>query len=325
MQDFSKLWTDAELYAKYGLMEGEIAFIEAMIKLMERGKMEPENVFTSASHNQSIRQINIELVKRDDKCQHIINKLREIEHFLGQFGFLTFGRDYVVKVINQKIVSFSINGVMTSLELTMGNIVSCCESACIADANTLLRKYRDDLFFYLYISAYNHLSDDSKQAKSMEAQVAKWLRNDLADFQIGQVLKAIALVPDLQNAVSKYHLKESFKGISENLNNYVHSNGYAFYNRNANAYTEDEMRNELRSLEHHARYMTIVFLLLLIICSPLSIMSVDYIDYLDCNETPPADSLYWVAPFVERFVKQNISLIDPNCLEYLRENTEMQI
>jgi len=35
LQDFSKPWTDAELYAKYGLNDDEIAFIESMIKPME--------------------------------------------------------------------------------------------------------------------------------------------------------------------------------------------------------------------------------------------------------------------------------------------------
>lgn len=37
MQDFSKPWTDEELYKKYGLTEEEIAFIESMIKPMELG------------------------------------------------------------------------------------------------------------------------------------------------------------------------------------------------------------------------------------------------------------------------------------------------
>lgn len=37
VQDFSKPWTDAELYAKYSLTEEEIAFIESMIKPMELG------------------------------------------------------------------------------------------------------------------------------------------------------------------------------------------------------------------------------------------------------------------------------------------------
>lgn len=35
MQDFSKPWTDKELYAKYGLTDDEIEFIESMIKPME--------------------------------------------------------------------------------------------------------------------------------------------------------------------------------------------------------------------------------------------------------------------------------------------------
>lgn len=35
VQDFSKPWTDEELYAKYGLTDEEIAFIESMIKPME--------------------------------------------------------------------------------------------------------------------------------------------------------------------------------------------------------------------------------------------------------------------------------------------------
>ena len=35
LQDFSKTWTDEELYKKYGLTQEEIDFIESMIKPME--------------------------------------------------------------------------------------------------------------------------------------------------------------------------------------------------------------------------------------------------------------------------------------------------
>lgn len=38
IQDFSKPWTDEELYKKYGLTNEEIAFIESMIKPMELDK-----------------------------------------------------------------------------------------------------------------------------------------------------------------------------------------------------------------------------------------------------------------------------------------------
>ena len=35
VQDYSKPWTDEELYAKYGLTEEEIVFIESMIRPMK--------------------------------------------------------------------------------------------------------------------------------------------------------------------------------------------------------------------------------------------------------------------------------------------------
>ena len=38
MQDFSKPWTDEELFVKYGLTESEIEFIESMIKPMDGGE-----------------------------------------------------------------------------------------------------------------------------------------------------------------------------------------------------------------------------------------------------------------------------------------------
>ena len=283
-----------------------------------------ENVFESTDGNLTIRQANARFVKQDHECQQVISKLREIETFLERFGFLTFGRDFVFGSPGQKIMFFSLNNVMTSLELTMGSVITCCESACIADANTLLRKYRDDLFFYLYVSVYSSHYKYSEEGKPMADQIMRWLNNDLSDFRISEVLKAIGTVPQLRDAVLKYNLKESFQKIGEALNNYVHSNGYAYYNRNANAYKESVLSVELRKLGDKARYITVVFLFLLIFCSPLSVMSEDYIDFLDVNEIPPKNSQYWVAPFVEHFVKENISLIDANCLDYLRKNTLMQ-
>lgn len=35
-QDFTKPWTDAELYKKYNLSEDEITFIESMIRPMDK-------------------------------------------------------------------------------------------------------------------------------------------------------------------------------------------------------------------------------------------------------------------------------------------------
>ncbi len=42
LQDFSKPWTDEELYAKYGLTHDEITFIESMIRPMDVGGVDDE-------------------------------------------------------------------------------------------------------------------------------------------------------------------------------------------------------------------------------------------------------------------------------------------
>lgn len=288
--------------------------------------MEEKNKITVTDLNQTLRQINAQCIIENTECQQVINGLRELEQFLDDFYLLNIGNGYVIGVCDHHTVTFSVMGILSSLELTMGNVIACCECGCIADANTLLRKYRDDLFFYLYILVYNGLDLESAQAKSMIEKIEKWNENELKDFQIGQVLKEIAMVPQLKDIVIKYHLKESFRTMSDALNNYVHSNGRAYYNRKyIDYFPVSSLICELEELLIKARYMTMVFVILLFLCSPVSVMSEDYINYLAYDETPPENSQYWVAPFIEQFVKQHISLIDSNCLEYLRENTEMQI
>ena len=54
-------------------------------------------------------------------------------------------------------------------------------------------------------------------------------------------------------------------------------------------------------------------------------MSYDYTDYLDCGDVPPEGSQYWAAPFASQFFEKYKNVLDENIINYLRENTEMQI
>lgn len=271
-----------------------------------------------------IRRGNSERVKTDERCQKAISSMKKVESLLINFGYLSFGRDFVL--INSQFISMQ--RISISLELTMGSVISCCKSGCIADANALLRKYRDDLFFYLYIIVYDSMHRagvSSTVLSKMEAKISSWLENELKNLQISTVLKDIALSPLFREVVRKYGLQESFEKIGKKLNNYVHSNGYYFYNQNANEYKGDALSAEMASLADDAKYITVVFLFLLILCAPFSVMAEDYTDYLDCQETPPEGSEYWVAPFIQRFIHENISMIDENCIDYLKEHSEMEI
>ena len=271
----------------------------------------------------SIRKLNYNYIAQDKDCQALLDEMRKIEKFLSDFGYLSFGRDLVLC----RQYSFSLNTAATACELTAGSVISCCESGCMADAFSLLRKYRDDLFFYLFIQVYNaseKTENQSKNTKNMENSILRWIKNDLCNLNIGTVMKAIGQSPQVMDAAQKYNLQQYFDTINARLNNYVHSNGISFYNRNINAYPENGLKKQMQLLLKDMRFITISFLFLLTLCSPLSIMSTDYVDYLDCNMIPPEGSQYWVAPFVEEFFRNNIDLIDKNCMDYLKENTNME-
>lgn len=271
----------------------------------------------------TIRQVNQRNIEHDDACQKIIIGMREIEKFLSRFEFLSFGRDFAFC----RNHTFSLQMVLIACELTAGSIISCCESGCLADANSLLRKYRDDLFFYLYIVVYsksNQMEIKTAKLKQMEDNIEKWINNNLCDLSIGTVMQAIGQSPLAKDAVTKYHLQSYFKTIGEKLNNYVHSNGVNYYNRNVNTYTGNSLQVQMQELLNDLRFLTITFVFLLTICFPLSIMATDYVDYLEFNEMPPDGSQYWVAPFVNEFFNQNLDLIDKGCIDYLRENTLME-
>ena len=57
MQDFSRPWTDEQLYAKYGLSKDEINFIESMIRPMDSDDVKPKK---SRSKKTTQSQLDLE-------------------------------------------------------------------------------------------------------------------------------------------------------------------------------------------------------------------------------------------------------------------------
>lgn len=205
--------------------------------------------------------------------------------------------------------------------------MGCCKCFCLADAYTLLRKYRDDLFFCLYLVTYDAHAKlgESKTTKKMETNIEYWCQDNLSNLNINEVLATIGTSKWLQEAVRKYDLQKSFGRIGEQLNNYVHGNGFSFYNTNAYSFDGKNIEEQLDAIVSMARYITTTFLFLLSLCSPHYIMSTDYIDHLEFGQTPPDGSQYWVAPFVVEYLKANIEMIDKDSYEYLKANTCMAL
>lgn len=270
-----------------------------------------------------MRKENKAVLYKFKSVSRLIKKINAIESFLNDFSFLAAGRDCIVC----KNYVFSLQKILNSSQATLRNMIESCKCFCLADAYILLRKYRDDLFFCLYIVLYdvNIKSGTTKNTNRMETNIEQWCKNCLSNLHISEVLATIGSSDCLKETVRKYGLQKSFNQIGVHLNNYTHGNGYLFYNSHACFLDEKDIERQLLNIVSTTQYITMTFLFLLVLCAPQYIMSSDYIDHLDLGQVPPENSQFWVAPFVEEFFKKNLAIIDTNCYEFLKECTCMKL
>lgn len=268
-----------------------------------------------------LRQTNYREIQSNKEYCKAIDKLKEIEKFIEEYGFLSSGRDYIL-CVNRV---FSLQKILISAELTIGSIISCCEHYCISDANILLRKYRDDMFFYLYLVVYDSEYKTGSDVQKIESIIEKWLNNELKNLYLTDILKTIGSSKGLREFVVKFNLQSKLDEVSNRLNKYTHGNGYKYYNNNILVNDNKQISKDLIQVINDIKFITIVVLFLTIICSPIQLMSTDYIDCLEFNQIPKEGLLYEVAPFIKNFIVKNSCLISKDAYEFLRDNTSMRM
>ena len=252
--------------------------------------------------------------------QNYLDGIKQTLEFMSSYSFLQFGRDTVITKLSSIL---SPAPILDSAIKTLHSVLLCGEYGKFSDASVLIRKYRDDLFFYLYIISIAESCNllDENPPTEHEENIKKWQQNKLSNLNISEIMKYIASRPELKNAVKKYNFQLVFNKISTELNNYVHGNGVKYYNQHPSSYDEKSIRTFADYSNNHINYITITFVFLLSLIKPISMMSTDYVDSLDFNESPPEGSQYWVAPFVNEYIQGYISLLGNDCINYLRDNT----
>lgn len=261
-------------------------------------------------------------IQNDGRFFELLNEIKTTYHFLDNFSFLIDGRNIS---FTRPFKPFIPVGIVNSTIQTLASIRLCCEHGNLADANILLRKYRDDLFFYLYIVLVSRevITDPLKDLDKHDKNVEAWIDNRMSDVYITDILKYIGNHPILKPAVQKYKLHTTFSKIGNVLNTYTHGNGIKYYNRSLYAYDDKYLSDSIHAFSEHLTYITVTYILLLTLISPLAIMSIDYVDHLDRNQDPPPDSQYWVAPFVQHYLYAKRNLLGEDCIHYLQKETFM--
>ena len=125
--------------------------------------------------------------------QKLLREFESAKHFIDSLGFLAFGKDMGIIRSACGIQPVHTNQILQSAAQTIQSMIACAEYGNIADVHVLLRKLRDDLFFYLYVivACRNNdiLSEDN--LSKQETYINAWIKNRLSRLNISEVIKDI--------------------------------------------------------------------------------------------------------------------------------------
>ena len=282
------------------------------------------------------------------------------EEFIGNFVEQVFDKPVICISSSNKTYIMDTLFLKTAMR-TLNSISVCCSYGCFADSNVLVRKYRDDLFQYLFIiEVLNNrkglTNDEITELFPGEMDVDKFFtlvelilkisvcgsRKDRSDkavdawfddkvlkgefrkqFTIGNYLNYLKQNKDIQRCIAEHGLDDIWENIRRRLNNYTHANGRKFIEHNLLEYLNaEEIENCFSEISEEVSFITSTFLVFLILINPEYIVSSDYIDNIEMGFEPPEDSKYWVAPFIKEYIDDNITKLHPELKSFLRSNNK---
>lgn len=229
-----------------------------------------------------------------------------------------------------------------SASQTLHSIKLCCSIGSFSDANTLIRKFRDDLIQYVYILNILHKREpfiEENFAESLmkirfnknftddEKAIIAWFNNAVYDLprpikkklEFENYMKSLKQNENISQILNKYNLNEYWETLRKKLNDYVHNNGTRFSAQNTIKVYEKSLDTHLKNVLIRTSYIASFFMISLLMIESSLISSTDYIDYLECGLEPPEDCQYLVAPFIQQFIDNKIAKLHPELKKYLKD------
>lgn len=255
-----------------------------------------------------------------DYKEHIIfNQLKELIDFydtlsITTMGFVTGG---VIGVANLNTHVFtSIKGTIDSIKLILKN-------GRINDAYALLRKYYDSTIINVYTNLY--IKDNCTLDNYIVDKIQNWIKGTkkLPEYRI--MSEYIRNSEQLKAITELISINKNYNNIRQRCNDHTHYNYYhnIIYNDNQ-VYLENRVKyldvfsNDLKAvfIQHFAYFFYLI---------DIYMMSTDYVNYLDEGMTPPEDSQYWVASFIQDAFDKWIKPNRPDIANTILANTMMML
>lgn len=285
-------------------------------------------------------------------------KIFEIEFdntidFLKNFTDLVTFSGRIISFISTEKVHIVNSSLLESSIQTLKSIKLCCSIGSFSDANTLIRKLRDDLLQYVYILAiinrrktftqksFENFKIDSveemitgflqlefNELTNDELAVEAWLSNKVLELpynvkkKLGfeNYMKILKLDSNVNKILLEYKLHKYWEHLQTKLNNYVHNNGTQFSQHNLIKSNNPNLEIYYQNINIRSSYVITFFLVLItMIDSPL-LCSGDIEDYLDLDIEPPENCQYEIAPFIQEYINNKVVPLHPELKEFLQKN-----
>jgi len=250
----------------------------------------------------------------------VFEELERYVHFYETFAtavatFVTIGTNQYIFNIDSYLYS-SIQGTLESIRNILWN-------GKISDAYTLLRKYYDSAIVNVYINLY--LRDHCSIENFVVDKVNDWLKNNRKLPEYKEMVRYIKKHAELAPINRLFEQDNRYQAIRDRCNDHTHYN--CFDNILLNI-SEVFVQNRSLTLDRLGVDLTDLFILHLSYIFFLNahyMSSSDYVDHLECGMTPPSDSEYWVAPFVQETFDEILKKHRPDLADLIKANTSMHL
>lgn len=276
-------------------------------------------------------------------------------NFLIRFSELFWINGYAITFIaeDQSIHFISTSIIDNSIQ-TLKSIRLCCTTGNFADANTLLRKLRDDLLLYVFIldviknrnpfksKGLDNINVANKdefvnsflslklnmEFSDNEKAISAWLRNKVTEqpklikerLSYDNYMKTLKQNNLIQKILKDYELEKYWGILRVKLNNYVHNNGHQFTLDNLVMLNNPNLETYLQSINYRSSYIISFFLILIIITDSKLISSTEYMDHLNLGLDPPEGCQYNIASFIQNYLDKKVVKLHPEIKQYLKDN-----
>jgi hypothetical protein len=227
------------------------------------------------------------------KTHQVFDQLSEYAEFyknlsFSVMGFISQGTKSVLNIDTY---------VYSSIQGTLESIKNILFQGHINDSYALLRKYYDAAIINIYSDLYldDHISLENFVVDKIDA----WLqgKEKLPEYRVmSRYIRASTKLAKINDLIYK---DNTYKILRDRCNDHTH---YNFYYRILLNNSEIYLKRRMAIVDTFSKDLENILILhlsYLFYLNPHYMMSSDYVDSLDCGQTPEEGSQYNVAPFVQ--------------------------